>query len=207
VEVFVTEAEMRMNAKGPSRTSRRWRIVFDPPQEQRMARTPAARIEAAGPSMTVDPPVRLAQPADAEDIAAMSRDLIEHGLPWNWRPARVLRAIRDPESNVAAVRMDGRLVAFGIMEYLEEDAYLALLAVSGASQRRGIGTSLLRWLEGSARVAGAQRIRLEARRDNVPARTFYNELGYHEVGIRRGRYSDGVDGVLLEKWLRTSPES
>ncbi|WBY02862.1 N-acetyltransferase [Ramlibacter tataouinensis] len=155
--------------------------------------------------MTADPPVRLAQPADAGDIAAMSRDLIERGLPWTWRRDRVLAAIRDPDTNVAVIRVDGALVAFGIMEYLEADAYLSLLAVRGTSQRSGFGRSLLRWLEASARVAGARRIRLEARRDNVPARTFYNELGYHEVAIRHGRYSDGVDGVLLEKWLRTSP--
>lgn len=69
-----------------------------------------------------DPPVRLAQPADAEDIAIMSRELIERGLPWNWRPARVLRAIRDPDTNVAVVRMDGVLVGFGIMEYRDADA-------------------------------------------------------------------------------------
>jgi ribosomal-protein-alanine N-acetyltransferase len=157
--------------------------------------------------MTADPPVRLAQPEDAIDIAGMSRDLIEHGLAWNWRPARVLRAIRDPDTNVAVVRIDGALVAFGIMEYLETDAYLSLLAVRKAGQRTGIGSSLLRWLESSARIAGARRIRLEARRDNLPARTFYNELGYHEVAIRQGRYSDGVDGVVLEKWLRASVDS
>lgn len=155
--------------------------------------------------MTADPPVRLAVAQDAEDIAAMSRELIERGLPWNWRPARVLNAIRNPETNVAVVTVDDRLVAFGIMEYLERDAYLALLAVKPSSQRRGIGKSLLHWLETSAIVAGAHRIRVEARRDNVPARSFYNELGYHEVSIRRGRYSDGVDGVALEKWLRAAP--
>lgn len=155
--------------------------------------------------MTADPPVRLAVAQDAEDIAAMSRELIERGLPWNWRPARVLKAIRNPETNVAVVTVDDRLVAFGIMEYLERDAYLALLAVKPSSQRRGIGKSLLHWLETSAIVAGAHRIRVEARRDNVPARSFYNELGYHEVSIRRGRYSDGVDGVALEKWLRAAP--
>lgn len=166
----------------------------------------AADFVCAPVAMTADPPVRLAQPEDAGDIAAMSRDLIERGLPWNWRPGRVLRVIRDPDTNVAVVRMDGTLVAFGIMEYREADAYLALLAVREASQRTGIGSSLLGWLESSARVAGARRIRVEARRDNVPARTFYNELGYHEVAIRRGRYSDGVDGVLLEKWLRPSLE-
>lgn len=152
--------------------------------------------------MTADRSVRLANPEDAEDIAAMSRTLIERGLPWNWRPARVLTAIRDPDTNVAVVRMDGAVVAFGIMEYLDADAYLALLAVRPENQRRGIGSSVLRWLETSAKVAGARRIRLEARRDNFPARSFYNELGYHEIAFRHGRYSDGVDGVVLEKWLR-----
>ena len=156
--------------------------------------------------MTVDPPVRLARPADAEDIASMSRDLIERGLPWGWRPPRVLHAIRNPDTNVAVIRADEELVAFGIMEYLETDAYLALLAVRSTRQRQGLGRSLLQWLEASARAAGARRIRLEARRDNTAARSFYNELGYHEVGIRRDRYSDGVDGLVLEKWLRAEPE-
>jgi ribosomal-protein-alanine N-acetyltransferase len=152
--------------------------------------------------VTVDPPVHLARPADAGDIAAMSRDLIERGLPWTWRASRVLRAIRDPDINVAVVRVEDRLLAFGIMEYLEGDAYLALLAVRQESQRRGLGSALVRWLEASARAAGASRIRVEARQDNAPARSFYNELGFHEVAIRPGRYSDGIDGVLLEKWLR-----
>lgn len=146
--------------------------------------------------------IRLAVPADAADISAMSRELIERGLPWKWRPARVLRAIRDPETNVAVIRTDGELVAFGIMEYLEADAYLVLLAVRTRDQRQGTGSALLRWLEASATVAGARRIRLDTRRDNVAARTFYNENGYHEVAIRRGRYSDSVDGIQLEKWLR-----
>ena len=155
----------------------------------------------------MDPPVRLAQPEDAHDIAAMSRDLIERGLPWNWRPARVLRAIRHAETNVAVVRVNGELLGFGIMEYLDTDAYLSLLAVRRERQRSGIGSALLRWLEASARAAGVRRIRLETRRDNVAARTFYNELGYHEVAIRRGRYSDDVDGVLLEKWLRSEMDA
>ena len=105
--------------------------------------------------MTVDPPIRLAQPGDADEIAAMSRELIEHGLPWTWRPARVLRAIGSPETNVAVVREAGELLAFGVMEYLESDAYLVLLAVAEAHQRRGIGSVLLRWLETSAEVSGA----------------------------------------------------
>jgi [ribosomal protein S18]-alanine N-acetyltransferase len=152
--------------------------------------------------VTVDPPVHLAAPSDAPEIAAMSRELIEYGLPWNWRAARVERAIRHPDTNVAVVRMDDGLVAFGIMEYLELDAHLVLFAVRRASQRRGIGSALLRWLESSAAVAGTQRIRLEARWENVAARSFYNEHGYQEVVLRPARYSTTVAGVQLEKWLR-----
>ena len=40
--------------------------------------------------MTVEPAVRLARPEDADDIATMSRELIERGLPWGWRRDRVL---------------------------------------------------------------------------------------------------------------------
>lgn len=152
--------------------------------------------------MTADPPIHLARPDDAEAIAAMSRERIEQGLPWSWRPERVRAAIRDPDTNVAVIRADGALVAFGIMEYLEADAYLVLFAVAADRQRQGIGSALLRWLEASAVAAGAERIRVDARRDNLVARSFYNEQGYHEVRIKRGRYSPGVDGVRLEKWLR-----
>lgn len=143
---------------------------------------------------------------DAHDIAAMSRELIEHGLPWTWQPQRVARAIASAETNVAVVREEegaGALVAFGIMEYLEDDAHLVLFAVRPQSQRRGVGTELLRWLETSALVAGARRIRLEARRDNGAARSFYNEHGYHELLIKPRMYSGAVDGIRLEKWLRT----
>lgn len=154
---------------------------------------------------TTEPAIGLAVAGDAGAISRMSRDLIEPGLPWTWRAARVLQAIRAPEVNVAVARQDGELVGFGIMEYLEADAYLALFAVRAESQRTGVGSALIHWLEASAAAAGAGRIRLDARRDNVPARSFYNEHGYHETEIRRGRYGGDVDGVQLEKWLRMRP--
>ena len=152
--------------------------------------------------MIVDPPVTIAKPADATAIAAMSRDLIEHGLAWGWRPERVTKAIDDAETNVAVVRREEELVAFGIMEYADDEAHLVLFAVAEPSQRRGIGSALLRWLEAAARVAGAQRILVEARRENVAARCFYNEHGYHERTLESRMYSNAGVGVRLEKWLR-----
>jgi ribosomal-protein-alanine N-acetyltransferase len=108
---------------------------------------------------------------------------------------------------VAVVREDLELVGFGIMEYWDEDAHLVLFAVRPQRQRQGVGSSLLRWLEACAVVAGSRRIRVEARQDNLAARSFYNEHGYHEVRIRRRMYSGTADGVHLEKWLRASGDT
>ena len=152
--------------------------------------------------MIAAPPVRFATTADAEAIAAMSRAYIEQGLPWSWRAGRVARAIADPDVNVVVVGPPEALAAFGIMGYLDDDAHLLLFAVHHGQRRLGLGSALLGWLEDVARAAGAKRIRVEARRDNVAARNFYSEHGYHELVIRPAMYSGLMDGVRLEKWLR-----
>jgi ribosomal-protein-alanine N-acetyltransferase len=145
--------------------------------------------------------IRLATSADAEDIAAMSRERIERGLGWSWTVDRVRRSIRQPETNVAVVREGGTLVAFGIMSYRDEVAHLLLFAVRHSHQRRGIGSQVLRWLEAVALESGVTRIDLECRRDNAAARNFYGEHGYHEHVISRGYYRGVEDAVRLEKWL------
>jgi ribosomal-protein-alanine N-acetyltransferase len=152
--------------------------------------------------MIADIDVRLATRSDAADIAVMSRDYIEQGLPWTWTEERVANAIRDPETNVVVAGENGALVGFGIMYYASDDAHLLLFAVRRAHQRRGVGSAILRWLEDVAREAGATRIRVECLRENSVARNFYCEHGYHELDIAKKFYRGLKDGVHLEKWFR-----
>jgi ribosomal-protein-alanine N-acetyltransferase len=152
--------------------------------------------------MIADVTVRLATSADAADIAAMSRDYIEHGLPWSWTEGRVIAAIRDPDTNVVVVGERGAIAAFGIMYYANDDAHLLLFAVRHAHQRRGVGSAILHWLEEAARFAGAKRIRVECRRDNTAARNFYCEHSYVELDITTKMYRGLKDGIHLEKWFR-----
>jgi ribosomal protein S18 acetylase RimI-like enzyme len=153
--------------------------------------------------------IRLATRADAADIAAMSRDEIERGLPWSWTEGRVLGAIRNPDTNVAVLREPGLLIGFGIMAYRDEVAHLLLFAVHPSHRRKGVGSELLRWLEHVAITAGTERIVVECRRDNSGARNFYAESGYHEMAISKGYYGrsrefagHAEDAIRLEKWLK-----
>jgi ribosomal-protein-alanine N-acetyltransferase len=156
--------------------------------------------------MIADVAVRLATLTDAAEIAAMSREYIEHGLPWSWTKERVTHAIRDPDTNVVVVGERGTIAAFGIMFYANDDAHLLLFAVRRDNQRRGVGSAVLRWLEEAARTAGARRIRVECRRDNTPARNFYIEHAYHERDIAKGMYRGLKDGIHLEKWFRSAAD-
>lgn len=146
--------------------------------------------------------VRLARLADAAEIAAMSRDYIERGLPWTWTEDRVANAVRDADTNVVVAGETGAISGFGIMFYASDDAHLLLFAVRRSYQRRGVGSAILRWLEDVARAAGAKRIRVECLRENSAARDFYGEHGYHELDIAPKFYRGVKDGVHLEKWFR-----
>jgi len=63
--------------------------------------------------------ISLALQQDAPRIAAMSRDLIECSLGWTWTQQRILRSIRDRNTNVAVAYDAAKLVGFGIMKYRE----------------------------------------------------------------------------------------
>lgn len=132
-------------------------------------------------------------------IAEMSRDYIEHGLGWSWTPARVLAAVRDRATNIAVVGDSEAIAGFGIMQYGDDTAHLALLAVRPNQQQCGLGALLMAWLEKPALVAGIERVRLEARADNPNAIGFYRGQGYREVGRVSGYYRGTVDAVRLEK--------
>jgi len=147
------------------------------------------------------PVIRLALPADATHIAVMSRDYVEAGLQWSWTAARVLRSIGDHASNVVVIADGGAILGFGIMQYGDHTAHLALLAVHPAHRNKGLGTRLMSWLEQPAVVAGIVSIRLEARADNPQAIAFYQRRGFEPRGRIAGYYQGRVDAVRLGKSL------
>lgn len=140
------------------------------------------------------PAVRLARAHDAGAIARMSRDYIESGLGWSWRPQRVLGAIRDPNTLVI-VAGDETVQGFCITQFAEEIGHLSLLAVDANLRRRGLGRHLFLWMLCSARVAGLATIHVEMRTTNLPARAFYRSHGFEDAGLVPGYYR-GLESAL-----------
>ena len=149
--------------------------------------------------------LRPARAADAQAMAAMSRDLIEAGLAWRYTPARMAVLIADPEV-VALVACDGpRLLGLAVMQFGDVHAHLALLCVQPHWQRQGVGLRLHDWLLLSAQVAGIAAIRLELRADNAAAHAFYSRLGFIETQLVPGYYDGLVTARRMTLGLRETP--
>jgi [ribosomal protein S18]-alanine N-acetyltransferase len=143
--------------------------------------------------------LRLAAPADAAPIAAMSRDLIESGLPWTWTPERVARNLVHRDTLVLTARDDERLAGFAIMQFGEQRAHLSLLAVRPEYQRRGMARRMLQWLTTSALTAGIAGIHLELRETNLAARRFYLKQDFAETARVPGYYRGGETAVRMSR--------
>ncbi len=154
---------------------------------------------------TVATSLGLATVADAAVIARLSRDEIERGLSWRWRPAAIRHLINDPETTVLRARCRRGVTTvvggFGIMEFGLERAHLILLAVAPRLRRQGLASGILHWLEGSAITAGIGEIRLEVRADNGGAQKFYIAEGFQRGGYMPGFYQDRVAAYRMTKKL------
>lgn len=136
-------------------------------------------------------------------MAAMSRDLIEVGLPWRYTPARIAALIADPDVVALVARDANGLQGLAVMQFADELAHLILLCVQPARQRHGVGHRLHHWLLASAQVAGMQSIHLELREDNLRALDFYRRLGFTETRWLPGYYAQQLAARRMVLRLRS----
>jgi ribosomal-protein-alanine N-acetyltransferase len=101
---------------------------------------------------------------------------------------------------VATPEDGSRVVAFICLRRLVADWHLLKIAVDPAFRRRGIATALMNVCLNQARAEGMDRIYLELRRSNLPAKAFYAGLGFRQIGTRRQYYPEtGEDALVFVK--------
>ncbi len=146
--------------------------------------------------------LKLVRREDAQHIARMSRDLVEHGLRWTWVAQRVTAHIHGRDSNVLGAWHAGRLVGFAIMRFYAERAHLNLIAVQPSVRRLGIGRYLVEWQEQVARTGGLPVVSLEVRANNPGAQAFYRRLGYRQIEHLPGYYQGREAAIRMSHDLR-----
>jgi len=75
-----------------------------------------------------------------------------------------------------------------------------LLNVAVHPERRGLGhgRTLVNAVVAEAEATGVRVVFLEVRAGNVVARRLYRQLGFRDLGVRRGYYGPGQDAIVME---------
>ena len=148
--------------------------------------------------------LRLARHGDEPTLAAMSRDLIETGLGWHYRPERIATLRADPETVTLVACDGGRIVGFAILRLGDERAHLVLVAVRPGHQQRGIGRRMAAWLVETAATAGVATLHVELREGNGGAYAFYRAMEFAET-LRLPRYYRGRETAIRMMRLLRRP--
>ena len=148
--------------------------------------------------MVARPPVSLrVEPMGIGDLDAV-QDIERRSFRTPW-PAHAYRT--ELETNRLATylvaRLHDRVVGYGGMWVMVDEAHITTFAVDPLYRRQRIGERLILALLDVASARHAREATLEVRLSNLPARRLYEKYGFRPVGLRPRYYSDDNEDALI----------
>lgn len=147
------------------------------------------------------PRLRRLSEEHACELAALERSLCSH--PWSEEQLRF--GLRESAVHALGLALDSRLLGYCLFYVVLDEAEIVNLAVEKDERCKGYGRRLLGGMLQTAAEMGIQRVYLEVRASNGPARHLYGSEGFAPVGVRPGYYPDtGEDAILMERRMDES---
>ena len=148
--------------------------------------------------MVARPPVKLVIDAmrleDLDEVQAIEE--VSFSTPW---PPNAYRSelMTNRLASYLVARVDDRIVAYGGMWLMVDEAHITTFAVHPGWRRQRIGECLLIAFFDLARDRHARELTLEVRLSNLAARRLYEKYGFRPVGLRPRYYSDNNEDALI----------
>ncbi len=119
--------------------------------------------------------------------------------PWS-KEAFTEELEKNKLARYVVARIDGKVAAYGGMWMVLDEGHITNIAVHPEYRGQKIGEKIVLSLIEAARESNVNKMTLEVRTSNVPARNLYKKLGFIDFGVRKGYYSDtGEDAVIMWK--------
>lgn len=126
-------------------------------------------------------------------------DLYDGNFSDGWNKNMLESAFLNGRFLAIAKRIERRLVAVITISTTQFDADIEGIVVDKAFRNKGYAKELLEFSENHLKTLGIEKIFLEVRVSNTPARNLYSQNGYSEISIRKKYYSDNEDAVVMAK--------
>jgi [ribosomal protein S18]-alanine N-acetyltransferase len=140
---------------------------------------------------------------DLPEVAQIEQG--SYAFPWS---ENIFRDCLRVGYTCRALDLAGRIIGYGVMSLGAGEAHILNVCVRDEFRTVGFGRRLLEHLLERAAAAGVGEAFLEVRPSNLAAIRLYSQLGFEQIGIRRGYYQapDGrEDAIVLKLELRRTP--
>ena len=148
--------------------------------------------------MVARPPLKVViEPMRLEDVEEVQRiEEASFSTPW---PPNAYRSelMTNRLAAYLVARAEGRIVAYGGMWLMVDEAHITTFAVHPAWRRQRLGERLLLAFLDLAKDRHAREATLEVRLSNISARRLYEKYGFRPVGLRPRYYSDDGEDALI----------
>lgn len=126
------------------------------------------------------------RPMQAADLAiVLEIETAAYPLPWT---KQIFRDCLHVGYNAWVLELDYQIVGYGLMSIVAGEAHILNLCVHPQFQRCGYGRQLLKQLLKIAKHHQVDTVFLEVRSSNQTAINLYQQLGFNQVGLRKGYY-------------------
>ena len=130
------------------------------------------------------------------DVAAVAElEKLCFSMPWS---EASIRSELDNELSLWLVaEVDGAVCGYVGSQTVLDESDVMNVAVADSARGKGIGSALMSELMTQLREIGSEKLTLEVRASNLPARGLYAKLGFFEVGVRKNYYRDPREDALI----------
>lgn len=146
--------------------------------------------------MAIFMPQLVIEPMREEDVPDVMH-IERMCFPTPWHENAFYSELRHEPACYLVAKVDGRLVGYGGMWVIMDEAHITTLAVHPEYRRQRIGERLLLALLEIAIARRARRATLEVRMSNISAQNLYAKYGFRAVAVRKGYYADTREDALI----------
>ncbi len=121
-----------------------------------------------------------------------------HSFPTPWsRNAFQTEILENTFATYLVLDFHGRVVSYGGMWIILDEAHVTNVAVHPDYRGHHLGERMMDGMIERARALGVQRMTLEVRRGNIVAQNLYHKMGFVQLGVRRGYYTDTHEDAFI----------
>lgn len=131
-----------------------------------------------------------------EDVDCVHRiELASFSMPWSRNS--LLDAVTNANARYIVARLDANVVGYVGMWYGGDEAEITNVAVDETFRNQGIAGKLMEKAYEIAKDAGMEKLYLEVRESNEPAKSVYVKSGFKEIGVRKNFYEKPVENAII----------